>query len=187
MELFDFLLVLDAIIIGLGVAEVLTGVGQLLRAKGATRVSGTHAVVVVLIFVALLQHWWDAWGLRGIERLTFPAMLLFVSGPVLLFLLGYLAFPATVAEWEDLEEYYYRYTRPIWGLATVYLLTTMIFRPLVLDQPFWTGQTLTRAGGVLLCFVLWGSRRRAVHRAGVTVAAILLAFWVLLYTFRISQ
>ncbi len=46
MNLFDFLMVLDSIIIGLGLAEVLTGLGQLLRSRGATRLYGVHAVFV---------------------------------------------------------------------------------------------------------------------------------------------
>ena len=68
MRLFDFIMILDSIIIGLGLSEVLGGLARLLRSRGAKRIYGIHAVVVVLIVVTLLYHFWDSWGLRGINQ-----------------------------------------------------------------------------------------------------------------------
>jgi hypothetical protein len=170
-------MVLDSIIIGLGLAEVLTGLGQLLRSRGATRVYGIHAVVVALILVVLLQHWWDSWGLRGISQWSFLGLLLFVSGPVLLFLLGYLAFPQSVADW-DLEEYYYQHARVLWALGALYVVTTIVFRPIVLDTPFLSPQNLLRGMALILCVALASTRRKSFHAFGVGVGSLLLIFYV---------
>ncbi len=186
MDLFELLIVLDSIIIGLGLSEVLTGVGQLLRARGSVRVSGIHGLVVGLILLVLLQHWWDAWGLRGIAEWTFPALLLFVSGPILLFLLGYLAFPQSVAEW-DLEQYYYRHAPLLWGLGALYLLTTILFRPVVLDVPLLSQKTLLRTGALVLCLSLAVSGKRSFHRIGVGAAVLAFAVYVLTFAFRQTQ
>ena len=53
MELFEFLMVLVSIIIGLGVAEVLTGVARELRYRKSVQHDWLHAVLVIGIFLAL--------------------------------------------------------------------------------------------------------------------------------------
>jgi hypothetical protein len=179
-------MVLDSIIIGLGLSEVLTGLGQLLRSRGAVRVYGVHAAVVVLILVILLQHWWDSWGLRVIAQWNFAGLVLFVTGPVLLFLLAYLAFPQSVAEW-DLEEYYYKHSSLLWGLGALYLVTTLVFRPLVLDARYLSLQSLLRGVAVVLCVALAFTRRKSFHILGVSVAGLFLAVYVLSFTFWQSE
>jgi hypothetical protein len=186
MTLFDFLMVLDSIIIGLGLSEILTGLGQLLRSRGAVRAYGVHAAVVGLILVTLVQHWWDTWGLRDIAQWNFAGLLLFVSGPVLLFLLGYLAFPQSVADW-NLEEYYYKHSSLLWGIGALYLVTTLLFRPLVLDARFMSPQNLLRGVAVILCVALASTRRKSFHILGVSVASLFLAFYVFSFTFWQSE
>ncbi len=186
MKLFDFLMVLDSIIIGLGLAEVLTGLGQLLRSRGGTRVYWVHAAFVALIFGTLLQHWWDAWGLRETGQLSFPGLLLFVSGPVLRFLLAYLAFPHSVAG-SDLKEYYYRHAPVLWGLAALYLATTIVFRPIVMDWQILSPQNLLRALGLLLFLVLTVSKREAVHAFGIAVTSFLFVLYVFFFSFLQSE
>ncbi len=180
MQFFDFLLIFNSIIIGLGLAEVLTGLGQLFRERATVRFSGIHIALVSLIFVGLVQHWWGSWGLRGIETLSFPGFILFVAGPVVLFLLGYLAFPSVVAS-RDLGAYYREQAPVLWSLVALSLLTTMFFRPLVLGEALATKVTLARGVGVLLCGVLAFSRRRSVHAIGVVLAASLLVAYVFLF------
>ena len=70
---------------------------------------------MALILVLLVHDLWDSWGLRGVTEWSFPALLLLVTGPFLLFLLGFLVFPRPIADW-DLEDYYYEYARMLWGL-----------------------------------------------------------------------
>ena len=58
MSLFEFLMVLVSIIIGLGLAEVLTGVARMIRSRGSIATYWVHALGVCMIFAALLQQWW---------------------------------------------------------------------------------------------------------------------------------
>jgi len=64
MSLFEFLMVLVSIIIGLGLAEILTGIAKMIRARASIQPYWVHAVAVVVLFGALLQQWWEIWGLR---------------------------------------------------------------------------------------------------------------------------
>jgi hypothetical protein len=184
--LFEFLMVLESIIIGLGLAEILTGLGQLLRARRTARVSAVHTAVVGLILVSLLQHWWDTWGLRAIDRWSFPGLLLFLAGPIILFLLAYLALPQTVRN-TDLEDYYYEHKSIIWGLGAVYLLTTMLFRPLAAGGQFLSAQNIVRGLGILLCVALMSTRNKSAHVGGVATAGILMILYVAFFSFWQTQ
>ena len=57
MSLFEFLMVLLSIIIGLGLAEILRGIARHIRNRDSASGYWVHAVVVCLVFVALLQQW----------------------------------------------------------------------------------------------------------------------------------
>ena len=46
MQLFEFLMVLVSIIVGLGVAELLTGLARLLRARKSVRFYWVHALLI---------------------------------------------------------------------------------------------------------------------------------------------
>lgn len=151
--LFEFVMVLESIIIGLGLAEILTGRGELLRARRRARVSWVHTAVVALVLLSLLQHWWDAWELRFIARWSFPGLLFFLTGPILLFLLAYVALPQTISD-TDLEEYYFDHSLVIWALGATYLMTTLLFRPVFAGADLWSVETAIRGGGIGLCVLL---------------------------------
>ena len=55
MELFEFLMILLSIIVGLGLAELLTGIAVILREGRQSQFSWIHGAVVLAIFLALLQ------------------------------------------------------------------------------------------------------------------------------------
>ena len=74
MSLFEFLMVLMSIIIGLGIAEVLTGVARVIRERAQLRYYRVHGVLVAITFMALVQQWWEAWSLRTVPSWSFGAM-----------------------------------------------------------------------------------------------------------------
>jgi hypothetical protein len=57
MSHFEFLMVLVSIIVGLGVAEILTRVARQLRWRECTNGYWVHSCSVTLVFLALLQSW----------------------------------------------------------------------------------------------------------------------------------
>lgn len=55
MSIFEFLMVLVSIIIGLGIAEILRGIARHIRNRDSVSVYRVHSIVVILVFLALLQ------------------------------------------------------------------------------------------------------------------------------------
>ena len=64
MSLFEFLMVLVSIIIGLGIVEILTGIARQIRCRESIQGYWIHSVLVAIVFFALLQQWWEIWGVR---------------------------------------------------------------------------------------------------------------------------
>jgi len=95
MNLFEFLMILMSLIVGLGLAEILSGVARFLKRGGIRGFSWTHSAITVTVFVALLQTFWESWGLRSIEVWTFPAMLLMLGSPIILFLIAHITVSGT--------------------------------------------------------------------------------------------
>lgn len=80
MSLFEFLMILLSLIVGLGLAEILSGIARLLKENGVRGITLMHGAITTTVLIALLQTFWEAWSLRSQEVWSFPAMLL-VLGP----------------------------------------------------------------------------------------------------------
>ena len=174
MELFEFLMILLSIIVGLGLAEILTGIARLLRDGRQSQFAWIHSAVVIAIFLALLQTFWESWGLRQVDTWTFPAMLLMLATPILLFVIARVLFPAT-GDYADLGEYYFTRAKMIWGLALVTLLTGVSFRPLAFDMPLLVADNLSTIPSLLTCILLMTIPNRRLHYIVVPLVPITIA------------
>ena len=170
VDLFEFLMVLVSIIVGLGLTEVLTGVAGLLRARGTTRYYWVHGVLTAVIFVALLQQWWETWGLRDAPQWSFIALILMLVGPICLFLIAHLLFPRAEA---DIERYYYGPMRPVWLLGGIAIVGSTSFRPLIFGDQLLKLDNVTSLLGLGVIAVLLLSSKRITH--GIIVPLMLAA------------
>ena len=66
----------------------------------------------VLIFLALLQQWWEIWGTRDTPAWTFFGLLMMLAGPIGLFLIAHLIFPERIAE-ANTKSYYFNEMGPV--------------------------------------------------------------------------
>ena len=185
MELFEFLMVLVSIIIGLGVAEVLTGVARVLRHPDSVQRYWVHTVTAVTIFLALLQTWWESWSLREATEWSFPGLLMMLAGPVCLFLMAHLLYPEEMPG-SDLREYYYRIARPFWTLAALAVTGSVTFRPLIFGQALFRVDNATSFIMFLGFVALVISKNRLLHSVLVPAFLILLLLDTLLINYLIG-
>ena len=92
MSLFEFLMILLSLIVGLGLAEILSSIARVLKSNGIHGFHLTHGAITLAVFFALLQTFWESWGLRSVDIWTFPAMLLMLGSPILLYLIAHILF-----------------------------------------------------------------------------------------------
>jgi hypothetical protein len=181
MSLFEFLMILLSIIVGLGLAEVLTGIAGILREGRQAEFRWIHSAMIMTVFVALLQVFWESWGLQGQETWTFPGMVLMLALPVILFLVAHLLFPADYPQ-PDLGEYYFARSRLIWSLALAGTVIGNAFRPVAFGMPLLVVDNASSVVSVISCVILIATKQRAVHYVLATLAPIT----ILLDTLAIS-
>jgi hypothetical protein len=175
MEIFGFLMILISIIIGLGVTEVLSGVGRLLRARDTIRFYWIHELFVAGVFLALLQLWWESWDLRGLPELTYLQACVLILGPILLFLIAYLLFPDPVAD-AELRTYYFEQSPYLWGFVVAGTVVGTFLKPMSLHVDVLQPDNLSGLLTIPLAIVLARSKSGKVH---AILASAILAILVL--------
>ena len=133
MSLFEFLMVLVSLIVGLGLAEILTGIARRIRYRRTCTGYWVHSCGIALIFFALLQNWWELWVLRDIIEWTFSGLALMLLPPAGLYLIGHLIFPSPI-ENANFKTYYYHEMSSVWWLAVLVAIAATAFKPLAFGQ-----------------------------------------------------
>ena len=162
MGLFEFLMVLVSVVIGLGLTEILTGGANLLKARNEVRFYWIHIMFQCGVFFALLQQWWEFWDMEGMGEISLLGVMAILAPPIFLFLIANLLFPRQ-AEGVDLEEYYYRQSPLLWGLVIAGTLEGTFLQPLVFGEPVFHPSNISGIPMVVFCFVLASSKNRRVH------------------------
>lgn len=175
MGLFEFLMVLVSVVIGLGVTEVLTGWANLLRARTAIRFYWILVLLQFGVFFALLQQWWEFWDLAQVGEISFVAVLVVLFPPILLFLIAHLLFPRE-PEQNDLETYYYAQSPLVWGLVIAGTVEGTFVQPAVFGYPVLHPANISGIPLVGVCVVLALSGNRRVHAllAPLVIALVVL-------------
>jgi hypothetical protein len=186
MSLFEFLMVLVSIIIGLGIAEILTGTAKAIRCRGSIQGYWVLSILAVVIFVALLQQWWEIWGLHDVPTWSFPGLMMMLAGPVGLFLIAHLLFPEPM-QGAIFREHYYGVMRPLWWLAMLTIVLATLFRPLIFHEDLLKVDNAASLIGFFAFFALAVSKNRILHAILVPVILLLLLMDVFLIHFIIGQ
>ena len=171
MELFEFVMVLVSIIVGLGIATLLTGVANVLRARRTVRLYWVHSVTVAIVFLAHAQVRWESWDLNSASQWSFGGLLMMLGSPICLFLISHLLFPETVTD-ADLSEYYFEMARVVWPIGATATLIGTFFRPVAFGSSVLEMGNLATIPTLLVCLILASTRDRRVH--SVLVPAIFL-------------
>lgn len=175
MNLFEFLMILLSLIVGLGLAEILAGIARFLKRSGKHDISWIHGAATLAIFVALLQTFWESWGLRTVDVWSFPAMLLMLGSPICLYLMAYILFPER-GEYTALDQYYFERARLLWPLGGLTVIVGTLFRPIAFGDPLWVVDHASGIPILVVCGILTFTKNRIVHQVLVPVvlASILL-------------
>jgi len=115
----------------LGLAELLSGIAQTIRNKEEVIFYWVHSVFVAIVFLALLQTWWEIWGVRETPAWTFIGLLVMLGGPIGLFLISHLIFPEHLAG-SNLRSFYYDKMSPVFWISVLTVVASATFRPMIL-------------------------------------------------------
>lgn len=181
MSRFEFVLVLLSIIIGLGLTELLINVVRQIRAGKNTKFFWPHSALVLIIFFALLQIWWESWGLQSYDEWSFQVLLLMLAAPVSLFCISHLIFPSKI-DGTDLEEYYFSKSRLLWSLSSFTVVVGTLFRPIAFGVPLFEP---SNASSLLLFVIFIGlvlTKNKLAHSLAVPFILVILLADILFFS-----
>lgn len=93
MNPFDYLTVLVSIVLGLAIANVLTGLATIMHARERVTFYWPPVAWAIWLFFVAAEHWWAEWGVHNARSWNFGSFLLELLVPVDLFLLASLVLP----------------------------------------------------------------------------------------------
>ena len=125
MTTFEYIAVLVSIIVGLGIAHLLAGVGRLIGDARKTRPYWVHLVWTAYAFTYLVFFWWWEFRLAAIETWTFELYLFVIAYAVFLYLLAVVLYPEDLPEGGDFKRYYY--DRRAWFLGLLVAIAAIDF------------------------------------------------------------
>ena len=114
MSDFEYLSVLIAIIIGIGIAHLLLSLGRILGDVKRLNVGVPHLIWTGNILLMLISFWWWGINLREIEEWVYIQLLFLLFDVSLWCLLAALLFPVTIPDDFDLGEYFQKKRKPFY-------------------------------------------------------------------------
>jgi hypothetical protein len=178
MTIFEYLMVIVSIILGLGITQLLRGFSKVAR-------SGSRSAVVILfgiyVFVFHIQAWWALWDLRVFERWNLGYFAFLVSIPCLLFACAELLFPmATTAE-TDWKAHYQSvrvwFLGALAALSAIAMLETWVF----LDVPLTHAYRLIQSGIIVLVITGMFVRDQRIHLGLIISVLVIFSIGQIMY------
>lgn len=115
MNAFDFVFSLFGLLLGLSLAELLTGLSRTLKLRKKIRVGWLTPLLGIFVTMDLTSFWAGAWDMRGSIRVSYALLLAGVVTTGLYYLAASLVFPGKPEEWPDFDAYYLRHRRQVLG------------------------------------------------------------------------
>ena len=107
MEAFNYLTVMVSIVVGIGLTQLLAGIGNFVQIRRRVRFYWLHTGWVLLLIVLHLHMWWSLWVLRLVTEWTYGTFAYVLLGPALLVIASHVIIPELIGERIDVERHYY--------------------------------------------------------------------------------
>lgn len=145
MSEFEYLAVLVSLILGLGIAHLLVGVGRMVHDRGHRKPDLVHGLWVGAVFWTLVLNWWVFYQAQTVTTWSLDFLLVVVVWSVLFFLLAVLLVPSHESQEESYRDVFERSRRWFMGLWVASSLADILltaFRGDLLDPPIYLPFTL---------------------------------------------
>lgn len=115
MDPFEYFVVFQSLILGLGVAQLLTGAADALSNLRKVKLGIAHSLMVLIVFLMHFQDWWYSYQyIDEVKKWTSPLVMFLLVYPILLYLLARMLFPTGLRSDEsNLDEYYFDQWKPM--------------------------------------------------------------------------
>ena len=177
MSIFEYVMVIVSIVLGLSVAQILRGLGQVLRSN--SRHVATTAWLIAL-FVVHLQLWWNLWSLSGVDRWTQAGFLLVAMVPCSLFAATDALVPSGSEREVGTRDHFDRVAPWFYSLFLAFLLLSVLWTWLLLELSLDHSLRVLELIGIVSAIMGLAWRRKNVHTlaAVIYLGTLMLGQWV---------
>jgi hypothetical protein len=126
MDSFSYLSVFISIVLGLGAANLLTGLARIVQMRARVTMYWPTIVWALTLLVIHIQTWWTMFGMRFVQTWDFVSFSITLLQPILLFFLSALIMPDFDRdEALDLKHNYFTHVRWFFGIFIGVLLASL--------------------------------------------------------------
>lgn len=174
MAMFDYVMVLAVIVVGLALTHLMQGVAHLVQHPERERIWWVHLAWVAQLFLMAVFWWWFEFRLRLIPVWTFQLYAFVLCYAFLIYLICALLFPSDLSGYQGYKDYFLSRRRWFFGLLIavqgVDFFDTLAkgaayFASLGIEYP------VAQLGLILLCVVGFLSPRERVQGAVVILVS----------------
>lgn len=127
MSSFEFLSVFISVVVGLGMAHLLTGIGRLIHQAGTARLSAAHMFWTAYVFCFMVIYWWTVvFGYVEWQNWNIIIFLFVLAYGVVIFLLAVVLYPTHLPEPWDMRAHFLRMRRWFFGMLMMLILTELM-------------------------------------------------------------
>ncbi len=125
MGIFEYVSVLTSIVIGLGMAHLLSGVAGLVQHPGRYKTYWVHLLWVAYMFFQAIFWWWWEFRLEVLETWTFQIYVFVIFYAFIVYLLCALLFPSDLEGYSGYSDYFLSRRTWFFGLLAAAFLVDL--------------------------------------------------------------
>ena len=132
MEIFEYLMVMVAIILGLGVTQALRGLSNIMR--------GSKPFIAVTLWASTLfylhiQVWWALWDVKAVETWNQVSYYYLVAIPCALFAITELLLPLGSGPETDWKSHFFSVRKWFFGILVFFIIISILESRVLLSTP----------------------------------------------------
>ena len=180
MDMFNYVMVLASIIIGLGMTHLLQGLARIVQHPGRDKLYWVHLLWVAGAFFQAVFWWWWEFRLSANTVWTFQFYLFLLFYAFIIYLRCALLFPSDLEGYDGYKDYFYSRRRWLFGLCLLQVfvdLADTLFKGM--DYFLSLGPVYPAAAGAMtLLFTIAAITRNERYHAALAI--VLLSYQLLL-------
>ena len=175
MDMFEYVMVLVSIIVGLAITHLLQGLVEIAQRPKRMKIASIHLVWVIYMVITVAFWWWWQFKLQLLPVWTFQGYLFILGYAVILYILSTLLFPKVLDPELDLDAFFYDRRGWFFGFNALYFGVDLVDSRLKGAEHFGglgLEYVVTTVLSAILCLGAMKIRNRVYHWVvGVAILA----------------
>ena len=119
MSLFEYLGILISVVMGLGIAHLLTGTAKLIQGRATLNIYVPHVVWTANVLLFIMSIWWGMFWWSKLEAWSFFNFLFITFYAIALYLMCSMLYPRAFPSDFDFESYFFDNRRWFFGIMLI--------------------------------------------------------------------